>query len=467
MTRKLLKALANPPAEFRGKPFWAWNGKLVPEELRRQIRVMKAMGLGGFFMHSRVGLETPYLSEEWFECVRACVDEAKKQKMEAWLYDEDRWPSGAAGGLVTREPKYRSRLLVMQQLQSIRQVRNVQNILGVWLADFDGNRCVSTQPVQMDALQEPAEHQRLLCFYVEIQAASDWYNGQTYLDTLNPEAVKRFIEVTHEAYRRHCGDDFGKAIPGIFTDEPNWRQARASEFHYPWTDLFPEKFRERYGYDLLALLPHLAFDIDERSRQIRWHFYDCATWLFTTSFAKQIGDWCQANNLLFTGHVLMEETLQSQTNVVGAAMRFYEHMQAPGMDLLTEYKREYHTAKQVSSVARQFNRRWRLTETYGCTGWHFPLAGHKALGDWQLALGINLRCHHLTWYTMEGQAKRDFPAGIFHHSPWWRIYSVIEDYFARCHVLFSRGREIRDIAVIHPIESMWILQNHDIDPGLR
>ncbi len=115
----------------------------------------------------------------------------------------------------------------------------------------------------------------------------------------------------------------------------------------------------------------------------------------------------------------MEDTLSQQTAVVGSAMRFYEHMQLPGMDLLTERWRAYTTAKQVSSAGRQFGLRTRLTETYGCTGWDFPFAGHKALGDWQAALGINLRCQHLAWYTMEAEAKRDYPAAISWQSPWW------------------------------------------------
>ena len=94
---KLRELFSSPTSMYRGKPFWAWNGPLDEEELRRQIRVFRDMGLGGGFMHSRVGLATPYLSEEWFDLIRACADEARKNDMEAWLYDEDRWPSGAAG----------------------------------------------------------------------------------------------------------------------------------------------------------------------------------------------------------------------------------------------------------------------------------------------------------------------------------------------------------------------------------
>ena len=71
--------------------------------------------MGGFFMHSRTGLATPYLGREWMKAVETCTQEAKKLGLEAWLYDEDRWPSGAAGGLVTRDPKYRHVLSALQR----------------------------------------------------------------------------------------------------------------------------------------------------------------------------------------------------------------------------------------------------------------------------------------------------------------------------------------------------------------
>ena len=104
--KEMMKNFRSPGAEFRGAPFWAWNAKLNKEELIRQIHIFKEMGLGGFFMHSRVGLNTAYLSKEWFDCIKACVAEAKKLGMQANLYDEDRWPSGAAGSLVTKDDRY-------------------------------------------------------------------------------------------------------------------------------------------------------------------------------------------------------------------------------------------------------------------------------------------------------------------------------------------------------------------------
>ncbi|NLX59419.1 MAG: hypothetical protein GXY74_10075 [Phycisphaerae bacterium] len=469
MSKAYLAEFASPSSEYRGAPFWAWNGKLEPEELRRQIRLMHRMGLGGFFMHSRVGLDTPYLGRQWMDGIAACIDEAEKLDMQAWLYDEDRWPSGAAGGLVTKDPRYRQKRLLVHRYDKAADFAWSKDVLAAYTATIRGNRACDVRRLARGRKPSRlAEGQSLVAFCIEVAEPSSWYNGYTYLDVLSHEAVRRFIQVTHDAYRKEFAKDFGGRVPGIFTDEPQHTRysrgpADGAEGCLPWTDKLASVFRKRYGYDLLDRLMEVLYEREDGlPATARYHYHDCTTFLFVDAFSRQIGQWCQKNNLLHIGHVLAEGSLAGQTSAVGACMRFYEYMQAPGMDLLTEYSREYDTAKQVSSVARQFDRKWRLTETYGCTGWDFNWAGHKALGDWQAALGINLRCQHLAWYTMEGEAKRDYPAGIFYQSPWWEHYARVEDYFARVHVAMSRGREVRDVLVIHPVESMWMLFGEDM-----
>jgi len=350
---------------------------------------------------------------------------------------------------------------VMREIASPRELKWDDDTVAAFTARREGHGARGVKRIPKGERPESlAEGETILAFAVELASPSSWYNGFTYLDTLNPLAVRRFIAVTHEAYRKRSGRHFGKSIPGIFTDEPNHghRLGRDNNTGHPqglpWTAGLPAAFLKRYGYDLLPHLVELFLNVDGRPfSQARWHFHDCVTHLFVDSFGRQIGEWCRANGLQFTGHLLMEDTLSQQTAVVGSAMRFYEHMQLPGMDLLTERWRAYTTAKQVSSAARQFGRRFRLTETYGCTGWDFPFVGHKALGDWQAALGINLRCQHLAWYTMEAEAKRDYPAAISWQSPWWQEYAKVEDYFARINAATSRGAEVRDLLVIHPVES--------------
>ena len=112
-TEKLSEELfKNPTSEYRGAPFWSWNDKLEKEECVRQTQIFKEMGFGGYHMHPRAGLATPYLGEQFNECVKACVDSAKQSDMLAWLYDEDRYPSGFAGGAVTKDGRLRRRGLI-------------------------------------------------------------------------------------------------------------------------------------------------------------------------------------------------------------------------------------------------------------------------------------------------------------------------------------------------------------------
>jgi hypothetical protein len=136
-------------------------------------------------------------------------------------------------------------------------------------------------------------------------------------------------------------------------------------------------------------------------------------------------------------------------------MRFYRNMGNPGIDILGNANRSYWVAKQCASVCRQFEKKWMLSELYGCSGWEFTLKSHKTLGDWQTLFGVNVRCPHLSWYTMEGEGKRDYPASVSYQSPYYQDYNYVESYFARLGLMLSEGKPVCDVLVINPIESVW------------
>ena len=110
-------------------------------------------------------------------------------------------------------------------------------------------------------------------------------------------------------------------------------------------------------------------------------------------------------------------------------------------------------------MANQFRRNIVLSETYGCSGWEFTFEGQKWVGDWQYALGVTLRCQHLTLYTLKGCRKRDFPPSFNYNTTWWRYNKVVEDYFARLSSLLMKGRAKRDVLLVHPISGAWSLFN--------
>lgn len=471
--RKLIREFENPTDTYRGKPFWSWNGELNKDELIRQANIMQDMGLGGYFMHSRSGLITEYLSDEWFDCINAVADQSEKNGMQAWLYDEDRWPSGSAGGMVTRDRKYSMRSLYLYEYDIDQDFTPEGDEVAVFVGRVDGINLWEYTKVDIarENLQYASERLigsqgqlKVLRFCVVPDKSDSNYNGETYIDTMNIEATNRFIELTHEKYKEKCGDRIGRSIKGIFTDEPHRGHCldkvviEDGVMSCPmcYTDKLIEEFRSRYGYDPLPLLPELFYRYRGKAvSPIKLHYIDLTCNLFIENFALPIKKWCDDNNMVFTGHVLHEDSLMCQTSPNGSVMRFYEYMHAPGIDCLSEYNRCYWIVKQLSSVARQLDKKFMLSELYGATGWDLNFKSHKAVGDWQTLFGINLRCHHLSWYTMEGESKRDYPASILHQSPWWQEYSKVEDYFARFGAVISSGKPMCDLLVINPIESLW------------
>jgi hypothetical protein len=468
MSKELLAGWHNPSSAFRSAPFWSWNSNLVPQRLTEEIEQMHKAGMGGFFMHSRYGLKTPYLGEEWFKCIQACVDKAKALDMKAYLYDEDRWPSGPAGGLVTK-PHKEYRLHILQAGRPGAAGPDAERIaIFAIRAQADGSM-LSYRQFEED---KPLENdEQLVSFDLTTQEPTPWHNDGAYLDTMNPEAVAEFIRVTHRAYADRFGKYFGDVIPAIFTDEPNygWRSGGQDKFlakigdqkeaplaMLPWTPQLPREFTKRCGYDLLEHLPEILWGKHGvLFSKVRYDYSRVTTELFVENYSGQIGKWCSQHKINSTGHVLWEDDLETQMCAVGAAMPHYQHMQWPGIDILTDVAVELLTAKQCSSVADQLGKERVLSELYGCTGWDWPLEGHKFGADWQFASGVNFRCPHLTHYSLAGGAKRDYPASIFAHSPWWKYYSAAEDYFGRLSYMLTQGKPVRDVLVIHPIETAW------------
>ncbi len=473
---------AAPPTRYRGTPFWSWNTKMEPAHLE-MIGEFKQMGMGGVHLHARTGLATPYLGDEFMALAKASAEECERQGMLLWLYDEDRWPSGYAGGLVTRDDAtHRQQILAFTRVREEdyvppkREVGHVElrrtgslALLARFALVRSGSSVASWHRlVHGEACPAGAEE---WFAYAGATATSRWFNRGTYLDTLSPKAVEAFIASTHERYRAVLGDRFGTTIPAIFSDEPQMaaqfanpeRGDDGADRLLPWTGDLPAAWRAAHGSDLLDALPAIVFDqADGGHTAMRWRWYDLLAGRFAAAYAGTIGQWCGQHGIAMTGHLMCEESLVQQTKWVGEAMRSYPHMQIPGIDMLCdEVEGCFTAAKQVQSVVRQQGGKTMLSELYGVTGWHFDFQGHKRQGDWQAALGVTVRVHHLSWVSTAGEAKRDYPAPIDSHSPWWREYTVVEDHFSRVNTVLTRGTAVCRIAVVHPIESTWL----DMGPG--
>ncbi|MBQ5810553.1 MAG: hypothetical protein IIW23_03120, partial [Clostridia bacterium] len=460
----------NPGAEYRCTPFWALNCKLDKDLMARQIDFFKEMGFGGAHMHVRTGLATEYLSEEFMDIIAACCDKFESNDMLGWLYDEDRYSSGYAGGKVTCDPRFRRRELhfyTENKYWDTPKEEAIKNAEPYLLACYDIVLNSDGTLKSYDRI-EPNEEAKGTKWYAysEPDWPSTWHNRFTYVDVMNREATEKFIETTYELYYEKLGDRFDKSVPAIFTDEPQimhkftqniLRDAFERQFQrFGWSRFFEEEFFAAWGEDAIDSLPLLIWYAPNRAdAPFKYKYYDLCGRLMQQNFCKVLGDWCAAHNIAFTGHMLDEHALHCQMFACAECMRHYGDFQIPGIDMLSN-NYQYTTAKQCQSVVHQQGKEGMMSELYGVTNWDFDFMGHKSQGDWQAALGVTVRVPHLSWLSMAGESKRDYPATISYQSPWFREYPFIEDHFARVNTALTRGKAIVNIGVIHPAESMWI-----------
>lgn len=434
---------------------------LSDNELYWQIQEMKKQGFGGFFMHAREGLRTPYLSQTWFERICAAVNEAKKENMEAWLYDEDRWPSGCAGGIVTAKgDEYKAKYLLMQFISELEIERYlaVPSVIAVFCLKFDGDilvnfdRISSLNQSKLGVKEIDREKVLYSAFQIKIQEPTNNSNGHGYIDVLDPQAVKKFIRVTHTQYHDTVGKYFGTVIPGIFADEPTYRSKADNSM--PWSPELPRYFREHHNYDIGDQLPLLFFDY-EKSEKVRYHFFYTLTKKFVECFTLELYKWCSKRGIQFTGHYLSEDTLVKQTNAIGSAMAHYQYMHIPGIDHLGKNIDNALTLKQCASIGNQFRRKRLLCEIFGVSGHQMTFEDQKWIADFHFALGITFLSQHLVLYSMTGERKRDYPPTFSYHQPYWSYYNKINDYMARVSYFCSQGEYLCDTLVLHPIGSVW------------
>jgi len=409
--------LKNPQNKYRPIPFWSWNEKLDTVETKRQIEMMANIGMGGYFMHARGGLQTEYMGKEWFENVDVGVSEGKKNNLGAWAYDENGWPSGFGNGFVNGlGVTYQQKYLRMEE----------------------GEKETSNTICNKDGIH----------FYYEV--------NPFYVDTLDGKVIKEFIDKIYQPYF----DKYGNDLEGFFTDEP-----QISRNGIPWSFIIPEGYKKAYGEDLL---PHLVelFKPVGNYEKTRFKFWKLVTDLFSKNYMKQIYTWCENHGLKLTGHLVLEEDLECQLTSNGAAMPHYEYFHIPGMDWLTRNIYPCLSHHQVSSDAHQLGRKQILTESFALCGHNVSFEELKGILEWQMVRGITQLCPHLQGYSLRGIRKRDYPPAMYYQQPWWDEYKTFIDAASRVGMLLTEGAVEYDTLIIHPQSSAWVCFDNGENDGL-
>ncbi|MCZ6633576.1 MAG: glycosyl hydrolase [bacterium] len=486
-----VNAFVNPPVDHRIIPFWFWNGTIEEGEIVRQIREMGEKGIGGFCLAAGPGLNTPYLSQVWFDRVSVALETADTFGLRVWLHDEYLNPDGMDNGRVTLiNPQYRAHHLTFREttVQGGQQVDmelpwatvllaiavplrrdrslwddtiDIRKYLGGHqhqthyreLANGYHDASFSTRnPIHRLYWKAPAGRWRVIVF-LQNEAGTSEFLG-VHFDPFNPDAVAQYLTTTYQPYL----DRFKKAISGLLTVE-----TVPSKDRLPWSPLLPEAFQDRNGYGLVKCLPALITGFGPNTARIRYDYFQTLGNMLDTSYQKVCAAWSQQHGMDYASTVSTLRNAHRQNTPILGSSGGREKVGANRLkdweDLSAFYQRN---PKFSSSIAHQTGQKRVLNTCFQDTGWALNLQDMKWIFDRQAALGANLFNPFGFSYTLDGLRKHHIPGAQFHQNPYWKHFRLLSDYAGRLSYALSQGRHVANIALLEPVTSLW---THLAHPG--
>ena len=488
-------------------PFFFLNHRLEPARLRARSLEMKAAGSDGFFIHAREGLATPYLSTEWFAAVQTCIEVARELGLRAWLYDEMPYPSGAAGGeVVRRRPEFVEQSLQVQRRyfpgdrriewklgggviiacyarrrtgrrESIDLRGDVGPVADTWrktnLVDsrlyyptgpaevFDCPRAICVLPENVLAVTLPRGAWEVVAVAMKTGGELLEPFGH-YVDVSNPAATRLFLELTHEAYWSRFARHFGRTVPGIFCDEPKFRNP------LPWGAGVAQKI----GKITPALAFALAGEPGAAANEERRRYRRLAAQAFLEHWTAPISRWCGRHRISLTGHISPEEEWWYESRHVGSVLANLRKFQVPGCDVIIPAAGDRKnailnlTASLAVSAAAQAGRPQALCEVFGACDFTLDLRTMKRMADWLAVSGINVIVPHGFLYSLDGYRKLDAPPSFAPPAFEGADFAAWADEFRRAAEPLGPGTD-PDVLAIRPIDFLRGLPDTDKPRGDR
>ncbi|HVT85988.1 MAG TPA: glycosyl hydrolase [Chitinophagaceae bacterium] len=462
----LVKNFKNPPRQYSIFPFWSLNNTLDTAKMNWQVDQMIDKGVYGAFMHARDGLdqsETPYFSEGWWNAIESTVKYAHQKNFFTNLYDEDKWPSGSAGGRTIKANPERNIKKILRYTNfevpgsQIIQLNFADHPMKIFAGKIS-DRGVYDFSSQQDLTSLSGKEWNVPPGRWAIIAFTLIKDPQRQINYMDSATVADFFHVTHDEYYKRLGSYFGNTIPGVFFDEI---YANSSDRHNNifWSDDFSEQFQKIKGYDLTFYLPLMIYDDPKFSSKARFDFFDVVKDLYSKAWFKQYADWASKHHIWVTGHTT-EELIQ----YIRQSDYFYTEgqLQVPctdNEDYRYGYPRQidWYDPKQISSVAHIYGRKRVAAESMGSGGYAIPLEeyrnGFALLGVY----GVNMFIPHLFHYSMDRpENQADWPPSWFYQNPYWKYFKPLANYAQRISYMLSQGQHVCKVGIVYPLTQIWL-----------
>ena len=306
LTKQFLQELVNGSAK---KEFPS-----LKTSLHDALQELKSLGLGGVVCNISF---TDYLRDEnQWKLYETAIDCCRELGLRVWIYDEEGYPSGAAGGLVLeKNPAFEAKELIL---------------------DPSSEKGYTVRPA-----------------YEGTHASNNYHRARRYVNLIDREADQTFIQVTHAAYAQHVKKDFGKTIEAFFTDEPSLIACNLGQIPeearknvpvvdpvdpnvkflpaIPWVNDLPERFQQTYKYDINSKIKSLFSGDTKEDQQVRRDYWELVATLMEGRYFGAIQEWCKPQNVASSGHILWEEALHYYAPLNGNPLRNLQRMDIPAL----------------------------------------------------------------------------------------------------------------------------------------
>ncbi|MBQ2756004.1 MAG: hypothetical protein IJF27_04975, partial [Oscillospiraceae bacterium] len=484
---KLLKGFFELQPDYRPATMWFCGDDLKEDEITAQLEGFKSKGINDFFVNHTAGATDDYLGERYFEAIKHMVKEAKRLGLSFWIYDEYEYPSGLVGGYLLRDrPDLRARVLCDTRKYLVPGHKfNRIYVKGNFISasrvlvgfEEDGAEDV-TDLIEIepagDGFYFTYKHdycgsailhvmsERLQDYNLSASVGakfSFWQDG--YIDALREEGIRAFMDYTHEKYKAAIGDEFGKTVKGLFTDEVCVGTPQdLGVGRVPWNYELVDRFKARFGYDMTPwLYALLETPVTEKEKQVRYHFWRLLTERVRDAHIKQVYEWCTKENLLYTGHFDGEESMVWSMYQSGDIFDLMEWMHVPGIDSIfsrTKIEEEaFNVAgKILSSCSKFYGRDRTLCETYTGSSFKLRFNEMRRIANRLMMLGVNMIQYMGAHYSMDNQRKSWKPSFNYNNTMFER-FDLFGDYVSRIQYVSAQTKTAGRVLFMCPQSSVY------------
>ena len=442
----LLAGFEHPPDDARIMMRWWWFGPAVHKgELEREMRSMRAGGIGGFEVQATYPLEVDgniqYLSDEFLGDLRFVSQKAKELGLRFDLTLGSGWPFGgphipielAAGRLRTVRARAAS-----GGSMPVPPGQEGEQLIAAFVSGGGPQVAVNGGSV---TLPDAAAGKEVLFFFAS-------HTRQTVKrPAVGAEGfvLDHYSRAAIDTHLKAVGEKLLDAIPdnpphAIFSDS-------LEVYNSDWTAGFLSEFRKHRGYDLTPYLPALAEDIGAKTAAIRHDWGLTLSELCEDNYLKPLTEWAHQHHTRF----------RSQTyGIPPVTLSSYQYVDLPEGEEGPRWRR-FSSARWAASASHLLGRTVTSSETW--TWLHSPVfratpLDIKAEADLHFLQGINQLVGHGWPYSPPEAGEpgwRFYAAAVFNeHNPWYLVMPDVAMYLQRISYLMRQGQPANDVAIYLP-----------------